>query len=222
MTYVLKFLFLVLLCFAPTDIFACSFSDIEHEFFLLSKRDPETYGIIFDKKSPLNNGVCNNISMVNHHGNKFTLSFNDEFGATRYISGRYEKLLEIPVLNKEIKKGEFISEDILSMKKLPKSVVNLQVILSVTDLIGKTAKKDLSAGIPLFRYEIEKVFVIKRNDQTDIVFRKGNDMELRIRGIALEDGSVGQKIKFKNTSSGKLIFAEIKNSNEAYIKQPQG
>jgi len=70
------------------------------------------------------------------------------------------------------------------------------------------AKRTLSVGDIITDSHVQKVPVIKRGDSIKLVARAGR-MSMSATGEALQDGGVGDRIRVKNSDSGKVIYGHV-------------
>lgn len=136
-------------------------------------------------------------------------------GATQSFSLALQtmKYREVLVATRPLPKGAMISsEDVKkerrlidhsTLRNLPPNVIGSQLkrsvpeqaILSKLDLTRPTTKR--------------KDYVIRSRDIVEIVARRGG-LKARVAGaVALQNGSVGESIRVKNPSSGRILNGEV-------------
>ncbi len=132
------------------------------------------------------------------------------------ISGSYHLFLDVPVAARSIKPGEII--DFADIKFIKSNLEQLKknIFTSESDLVGKQAKKYIQLGAAFTIRDISKPVVIKVNDPVNIIYNSGL-ISLRISGIALNSGAVGDVIKVKNSTSGIVLLGAIVNKNTIQI-----
>jgi flagella basal body P-ring formation protein FlgA len=72
------------------------------------------------------------------------------------------------------------------------------------DIIGRQLKYPIAAGTAFTSRSLKLQKVVKRGEQI-ILVAATSAMEVRMNGTALEDASVGQTIKVKNSSSKRVV-----------------
>jgi len=83
-------------------------------------------------------------------------------------------------------------------------------------LEGCRAKHNLIAGRLVSMSRIEKMPVVEKGATVAIVGRSGR-LEIRARGIALQNGNIGQTIKIRNIDSRKIVAARVAGSGTVEI-----
>jgi len=120
-------------------------------------------------------------------------------------------VLERPVLNKAILSEEDITLELKPLSRLPQDV-----ILNKESAIGKQVRMSLKAGTVLRYSHIQRPVIIKRNQIVYIVAR-GHNFIVKAKGIALQDGREGGRIKVKNLSSKKVLWGKVISSEEVEV-----
>ena len=123
------------------------------------------------------------------------------------------------VLNKPKKRGEIInSEDVIQIHKKISNINGL--ILNKEDLIGKKLSKSVSAKRPIFFSSLERDWVIEK-DSLIFIENRINSVTIKIEGIALQNGDLGEKIKVKNLKSGKILHGFVRNKKKVSLNTKQ-
>ena len=115
--------------------------------------------------------------------------------------------------------GSKIKEEDLMTKNIVIKDKN-NFILEKNDIIGKKLKKSMVSGRPLLQSNIQKDWLIKKNNNVIIENRIGG-IVIKDEGIAVEDADFMQKIRVKNIKSGKIIYGFAKNSKKVVLKTKQ-
>ena len=132
------------------------------------------------------------------------------------VTGRLQKMLNIPVLNRRIAKNEVIrSEDIIWVKSPSKRVQN-DIILYEDDLVGRTPKRGLKAGVLVRSSEVQRPILVEKGSLVTMVL-KTPLMVLTSQGRAVEPGANGDLIRITNTQSNKIVQAVVTAAGVASI-----
>jgi len=97
---------------------------------------------------------------------------------------------------------------------------NSNFIVEKNDIIGKKLKKSVFSGRPVLQSNIQKDWLIEKNNNVIIENRIGGIIIKEV-GIAIEDADFMQKIRVKNIKSGKIIHGFAKNSKKVVLKTKQ-
>ncbi len=132
------------------------------------------------------------------------------------IAGRYEEVVQVPVLKERVSAGELIAESNVEIKAFGTNRLRGETIESADLLIGKTPKRSISALRPIRVDEVIIPPVIHKGDTINLLYRS-NAMEIRTIGQALENGATGDLIKIRNQDSQVVIQATVTGKGTAEI-----
>jgi len=123
---------------------------------------------------------------------------------TIYTSSRVTVYQQVVVLTKAVPRGAIITSTAITKKRVDLSQTHRQYITEPDEVLGKITKRPLAAGSVLNSGILSKPKTIKRGQQVIILAHTGG-MRIRMKGAALMDGSMGQRIRIKNASSNRII-----------------
>ena len=111
------------------------------------------------------------------------------------------------VVRKNITKGEVLTEDHLSYSyqisdDLPGGFT------SMSEVIGRKAKFNLARGAVIKTRQLEIVYPVEKGKAV-LVVADNSRLSITVNAIALEAGQVGDMIKVKNSTSGKILNAIV-------------
>lgn len=134
--------------------------------------------------------------------NNLTLKIEDEFN--NITSPLRSKTV---VVKKNITKGEVVTEDHLAYSfhisdDLPGGFTN------ISDIIGRKAKFNLARGAVIKTRQLEIVYPVEKGKAV-LVVADNSRLSITVNAIALEEGQLGDMIKVKNSTSGKVLNAIV-------------
>lgn len=132
------------------------------------------------------------------------------------VTGRLQKMLNVPVPNRRILKGELISSQDIVWIKTPSNRVQPNIIMHPDDLVGKTPMRGLRSGSPVRSSDVERPVIIRKGSLVTMVL-KTPMMTLTSQGKAIENGSDGDVIRLTNTQSNTVIQAIVSGAGVATI-----
>ncbi len=88
---------------------------------------------------------------------------------------------------------------------------------SAEQLIGMQSRRPLRAGTPLTPDMLRPVNLIERGQAVKVRLNKPG-IRIVLEGTALSDGHAGERIRVRNLSSGKMLYAEVINSSVVEIR----
>ena len=128
------------------------------------------------------------------------------------LAGRYMAMSEVPVLKRQVRNGELITDDDVEMKAFPQGRNYSDTINDISSLIGRTPVRGISPNRPIRRSEISEPALIKKNALVQMRY-KTQSMEITTAGQALTDGAKGDVIEVRNVTSKKIARAVVTASN---------
>jgi len=85
----------------------------------------------------------------------------------------------------------------------------------VAEALHSEVLRDVPAGTPLRRMDIRQLVLIKRGQIVQLSVGKSSGFVVSARVEAMQDGRMGEQIKFKNPESGRILTGVVKGPNEA-------
>jgi flagella basal body P-ring formation protein FlgA len=118
-----------------------------------------------------------------------------------------ERKIKTVIVKKNIVKGEVITEEHLSYsfntsEELPGSFTN------ISEAIGRKAKFNLARGAILKSRQLAMVYPVEKGKAV-LVIADNSRVSITVNAIALERGQIGDMIKVKNSSSGRVLNAIV-------------
>lgn len=132
-----------------------------------------------------------------------------------WITAEVKKYQKVSVLNRDLKVGEIVSEDMLVQED--RLVTNPNIITPDNSVVGMQAVKFIPAGRALNYSDFKKEVVLKRGQIVKALAGQDN-FEISISALAEESGAVGDVIKVKNAESNKVLSARIEDRSTVRIE----
>ncbi|NUH64947.1 flagellar basal body P-ring formation protein FlgA [Sulfitobacter sp. S0837] len=127
-----------------------------------------------------------------------------ETGDVQRIGGLALITLPVPVPTRRLLPDDIITEDDLTVMRLPVGRVGAYVETEIDEVIGKQVRRVLTPGRPIQTQSIIHPLVISRGDRVEISFSDGL-LDLRSPGRALSDAHEGQEVRIVNLISNKTV-----------------
>lgn len=134
-------------------------------------------------------------------------------------SGRYEELVEVPVLKREVRNGDVITAADVEIRDFTLAHTRNDTITDMSWLIGKSPLHSISPSRPIRTHEVSNPAVIKKNASVEIRYNSPG-MVITTSGQALNDGAKGDVIDVRNTNSKKIVRAVVFDSTTVQITSP--
>ena len=132
------------------------------------------------------------------------------------VTGNAYAMIEVPVLNRRMRRGELISRDDLDILLKRKTGVGRNAILDVARIIGQTPRRLLKAGVPLRPGDLRRPIVVVKGSLVTLVMRTKN-MILTAKGRAAHDAAMGEAVRVVNTRSKTAVEGIVEAPNRVLI-----
>ena len=132
------------------------------------------------------------------------------------VSGFYESMVDVPVLNRQVQAHDVIVDGDISLRSMPERQLRKDTITDKKLLIGQSPRSIISAQRAIRANEITAPVVIKKGESVEMGFNT-KYMHIKTTGIALEDGAKGAIIRVKNEKSGKAVGARVTDTGKVEV-----
>lgn len=119
-------------------------------------------------------------------------------------TGRYYRLVEVPVLVRRLHGSEIIDATDLRVMTLRADRVDMDAIRERDDLVGMSPLRTLSAGRPVRQGEIRQPIMVAKGSIVSMTYMTDR-MVLTAQGKAMQDGSKGDTVRIQNAKTHKMI-----------------
>jgi flagella basal body P-ring formation protein FlgA len=115
---------------------------------------------------------------------------------------------EVVSQKRPIAKDAIIPADAVARTQVEVTQPLQQVVTQPEEVIGKRARRSLTAHDPLSTQDVAVAVVIQRGDLVRIVL-ESSLIKVTTSGEALEAGKPGETIRVKNSSSNREVRAQV-------------
>lgn len=124
------------------------------------------------------------------------------------ITGQLVETVEVVVPLKTIARGELLTDRDVVIERRPRDGQNGDLVSEATAAIGKMARRQLGAGVPLRLSDIQRQEVIARGELVTMSY-DGPGVSLSLRGKANEAGAPGDVISVTNPTSKRVVQGTV-------------
>jgi flagella basal body P-ring formation protein FlgA len=132
------------------------------------------------------------------------------------VTGRVYKVIEVPVLNRRVPKGETITMDDIDWIRLAATKVRRNIIVDEARLLGKTPRRGLRAGQPIRNGDVRAPIVVAKGSLVTMILKTRN-MVLTSKGRAIENGALGDTVRILNTQSKSVVEGVVAGANRVTV-----
>ncbi len=137
------------------------------------------------------------------------------------ISGHYEGVITVPVLNRQLRAGDIIEQQDLGSRDMPRRTVRKDTITEVSQLLGKSPRNTISGERPIREKEISAPVVIKKGEMVDLSYTTPY-MFIKTTGVALEDGEQGGAVRVKNVKTERSVTGRVIAAGKVEMNMESG
>jgi flagella basal body P-ring formation protein FlgA len=141
---------------------------------------------------------------------------NDPAATRTRVTGRIYKLVSVPMLAENKRRGDVIRASDIQWRDVRASEIRDHVITDDEDLVGMAAKREIKADSAVHVSQLRRPVLIAKGALVTIELAQGG-MSLSTQGKAQEEGSLGDIIKVTNIRSNKLIEAKVNGNNRVAV-----
>lgn len=125
-----------------------------------------------------------------------------------YVSATIERFAPVYVTSNTLKRGHIISNSDIYLSRKNLAQLPFGYITKPSDAIGKQVKRHIQAESVLTPAQLSNPVVIHRGE-TISLHSSSSHFDIRMKGEALMDGTVGQRIRVKNLSSQRIVEGQV-------------
>ena len=134
-----------------------------------------------------------------------------EKALTVTVDVRYYR--HVLVTTRSVRRGSFFSDD-GALKLAERDVTSARhgFFTELAELEGLRTRRPIGFGDVVSRRHVEEIPVVERGNDVQITVTSAH-MQVSAAGVALQDGSVGDRIRVKNVDSGRILYGEVVDAN---------
>lgn len=181
----------------------------------LNRRAPLRFAVPEYEKSPLSftNAVYD--AQTGAVSGKMTVSYDGRERERPFITGKAVFYVEVPSAARMLTAGEVLQSGDIEMKKI-RFEQSTEKPVKAEDLIGKQVRRGTRAGQTLTSADVRDFVAVPKGKIIELIYTKAG-LSLKMKAKALENGAIGQTIRFQNQQSKNIVEAEIIDSESAKI-----
>ena len=141
--------------------------------------------------------------------------------ATATVTGRAERMTEVPVLRRRTAPGQVITRGDIDWLRLSAKRLAGNIVVDPANLIGKSPRRPIRPGKPVRATDLREPVLVPKNSL--VVLRLETErMVLTVQGRALQDGASGEVIRVMNTKSNTIVTGVVAESGIVQVAQIAG
>ncbi len=109
---------------------------------------------------------------------------------------------------KELRRGQILTAQDLILEQRDIASLHHGYLVNLKEAIGKQVKYNIRRGQVITPAKVASQKAVKRNSRVTIV-AQNPAIQVRMKGTALENGAIGDRIRVRNNSSKRELEAEV-------------
>ncbi len=126
-----------------------------------------------------------------------------------HLSGRIQVLRNVVISERALPKNTVLNATDLQLA--PKDIATLRqgFYTSIDQVVSYQLKRSVQQKHVLTPRLLSPPLLVRKNDEVVISAGRSSTVDIRVAGIALQDGHQNQQIRVRNKNSGKIIRARV-------------
>jgi flagellar basal body P-ring formation protein FlgA len=147
-----------------------------------------------------------------------TITASSENGRTvsAAVMGRATDVVNIPVLTRALSRGDIVAKSDIDWLQVSPTQVQGSVVSDANDLIGKSVRRPLRAGLAIRAGDVQEPVLVGKNALVTLMATTPN-MTLTTVGRSLDEGAEGDVIRVMNSQSHKIVQGVVVSANEVRV-----
>jgi len=138
----------------------------------------------------------------------YSLNCQDPQSWQSRVTAKVRVWLPVVVASQLIQRDELLTAAMLSTRLTELTQSKLSVELNPQALVGMQAKRRIAAGQVISRHLLVHKLLVEKGSHVVIKVQTAG-FAASTKGVALQDGQLGQRIKVQNLSSGTVLEADV-------------
>lgn len=127
---------------------------------------------------------------------------------TLYVPVTVAVMSQVVVAKSELTRGATVTRDDVKLEKRDIARLHRGYLRTLEDAIGKTVRYSVRPDQVVTPSRLDSPLAVKRNGRV-IILAANDTVQVRMAGTALENGSIGERIRVKNRSSKRELEARV-------------
>jgi len=124
-----------------------------------------------------------------------------------WLPVRIDRKVKVIVARLTIPKGSLIKPQMVEEETLPLSKARY-AFQDLNQVIGKIARQTIPKGEVIKEKMLSPNYVVRKGNRVKVIYERGA-IRIELYGLALDSGSVGNIIRVKNVSTGKILRCRV-------------
>lgn len=130
-----------------------------------------------------------------------------------FLPVRVKTLSPVLVAKRNLQKGTVITTNNVGIEYLADHKIRGEILTQNKSVLGARLKRNLQQGSAIY----SKYICLVCEGEKVTIIAKASDFNIKSDGIAMENATIGEQVKIKNSRSGKIVFGRVTAMNKVVI-----
>lgn len=127
---------------------------------------------------------------------------------TIFVPGHVNLYREVATALRSMSRNSIVQASDVQLSERDVSSLRQGYILDLENVIGKKLTRPIQPSQVISANALKAAAAVDKGDAV-VISAHGNSMSVRMPGIALEEGAIGQQIRARNTRSQRIVHARV-------------
>lgn len=129
--------------------------------------------------------------------------------------GDWASMVPAVVAQTDIPRGTVLTPEMLRLSSLPAPSSGVPYVDTIAQLAYSEVVRPIARGEPIGKLDVRAAVLVKRGSKVTISVGRGQGFQISTQVEAMEDGRLGEQIRFMNRQSGRIISGVVTAANQA-------
>lgn len=127
------------------------------------------------------------------------------------VTADIRHMRSVLIARRMLQRGEALVEEMFELDERDITALRHDYFGELATLQGMQTRRSLAVGSVLTGNHIEAIPIVSRGDKVQLIARTSR-LSVSALGLAMQDGGIGERIRVKNSDSGKILYGQILDS----------
>lgn len=132
------------------------------------------------------------------------------------LSGRVTEMVEMPVAAHRMMPGDLIGPRDIQTARLRVGAVRAETVQVAAQAVGMVMRHPVGAGAPLLLADLGRPMAVRKGDNVQMML-DGNGVSVSAQGVAMDAGSMGERVRVLNVASRAIVEGEVVGSGQIRV-----
>jgi flagellar basal body P-ring formation protein FlgA len=153
--------------------------------------------------------LCVNNIHIMPRGSRFTAMITNDVATSFEIRGIYEVFDNVVMVITRINRNDVIDAKMINIDKVNITNISGELVKDIDKIINMRAVNNIMTGKPILLNDVTLPNIIEKGQKVTIIY-ENRGLKIKMTGLALDSGKLGDMIRARNTKSNATISGVVK------------